>query len=114
MLIENVVAQMLRASGHKLYFYSNSDRTDSANRMEIDFLIAKSRTQVKGNVSPIEVKSGRKYGTASLNKFRVKYADFLDTPFVLHKKDVKVENGVAYLPLYMAPLLVRRDRVTTS
>ena len=82
--------------------------------MEIDFLLAKSRTQPRGNVSPVEVKSGRKYGTASLNKFRVKYADFLDTPFVLHNKDVKVENGVTYLPLYMAPLLVRRDRITQS
>ena len=59
MLVENVVAQIIRAAGHKLYFYSNSDRTDATNRMEIDFLIAKSRTQVKGNISPIEVKSGR-------------------------------------------------------
>ena len=82
--------------------------------MEIDFLLAKSRTQVKGNVSPLEVKSGRKYGTASLNKFRAKYADFLDTSFVLHKKDVKVEDGIVYLPLYMAPLLVRRDRMDSS
>ena len=114
MLVENVVAQMIRAAGHKLYFYSNSDRTDAANRMEIDFLLAKSRTQVKGNVSPLEVKSGRKYGTASLNKFRAKYADFLDTSFVLHKKDVKVEDGIVYLPLYMAPLLVRRDRMDSS
>ena len=77
-------------------------------------LIAKSRTAFKGNVSPIEVKSGRKCGTASLNKFRVKYADFLDEPFVLHKKDVKVEDGVVYLPLYMAPLLVRRDRISLA
>ena len=111
MLIENVVAQMLRTAGHKLYFYSNSDRIDVANRMEIDFLVAKSRTQTKGNVSPIEVKSGRKYGITSLNKFRAKYTDFLDTAFVLHKKDVKVEDGIVFLPLYMAPLLVRRDHI---
>ena len=70
--------------------------------------------RVQGQCLPIEVKSGRKYGTASLNNFRVKYADFLDTPFVLHKKDVKVEDGVVYLPLYMAPLLVRRDRISLA
>ena len=33
---------------------------------------------------------------------------------VLHKKDVKVEDGIVYLPLYMASLLVRRDRVDPS
>ena len=28
MIVENVVAQMLRAAGHKLYFYSNPDMND--------------------------------------------------------------------------------------
>ena len=41
MLIENIVAQMLRAAGHKLFFYSSYDKNDAANRMEIDFLIQK-------------------------------------------------------------------------
>ena len=36
----------------------------------------------------------------------MKYKRFLDVPYVLHPKDVKVDSGVAYLPLYMAPLLV--------
>ena len=109
MIVENVVAQMLRAAGHKLYFYSNSDRVVAENRMEIDFLVSKSRTQPRNNVSPIEVKSGRKYSTVSLDKFRRKYERFLDTPFVLHKRDVRVKDGVVYLPLYMAYLLVHRD-----
>ena len=39
MIMENIVAQMLAASGHALYFYSNSDREDSTSRMEIDFLL---------------------------------------------------------------------------
>lgn len=43
MIVENVVAQMLTASGHKLYFYSNSNRTDAQQRMEIDFLISKQK-----------------------------------------------------------------------
>ncbi|MBO5940985.1 MAG: ATP-binding protein [Kiritimatiellae bacterium] len=108
MIIENIVAQMLRSAGHKLYFYSSSDRTDAANRMEIDFLVSKSRTMPNHNISPIEVKSGRKYSTASLDKYRAKYAQYLDTPFVLHKKDVQVKDGVVYLPLYMAYLLANR------
>ena len=108
MLVENVVAQMLRAAGHKLYFYSNSDRVAAANRMEVDFLVSKSLTKPQHNVSPIEVKSGRKYSTVSLDKYRTKYAAFIDTPFVLHKKDVMVKDGVVYLPLYMTYLLSRR------
>ena len=107
MIVENVVAQMLRSAGHKLYFYSKSDRNDAANRMEIDFLVAKSKTQPRHNISPVEVKSGRKYSTVSMDKFRMKYATFLGEAFVLHKKDVQVKDGVTYLPLYMAPLLLK-------
>lgn len=39
--MENIVAQMLRANGHKLFFFSRSDRDNAENRMEIDFLIRK-------------------------------------------------------------------------
>ena len=45
--MENIVAQMLRQSGHKLYFYSRSDSTNRKNHMEIDFLI----TQGKKNIT---------------------------------------------------------------
>lgn len=105
MLMENIVAQILTAAGHKLYFYSNSSRETSADRMEIDFLIAKSKVTNKHNISPIEVKSGDRYTLSSINKFRKKYADYSATPYVLHTKDLKEEDGIVYLPLYMAMLL---------
>ena len=41
MLVENIVAQMLKAAGHNLFFFSNSSRTSAEDRMGIDFLIAK-------------------------------------------------------------------------
>lgn len=66
MIMENIVAQMLVASGHKLYFYNNPSRDDASLRMEIDFLIAKSKITSKHNISPIEVKSGGKYTLTSL------------------------------------------------
>ena len=77
MLMENIVAQMLAASGHALYFYSNSSRDDADARMEIDFLIAKSRITSRHNISPIEVKSGNNYTLNSLNKFRKRYGEQL-------------------------------------
>lgn len=105
MLVENIVAQMLRASGHKLYFYSKNSNVSSEDRMEIDFLIAKAKTTSRHNISPIEVKSGKVYTLTSLKKYRAKYAGLLSTAYVLHDKDVKEEDGILYLPLYMTPLL---------
>ena len=105
MIMENIVAQMLVASGHKLYFYNNPSRDDASLRMEIDFLIAKSKITSKHNISPIEVKSGGKYTLTSLKKCMEKYTEQLDTLYVLHKNDLKVEEGIVYLPLYMTPLL---------
>lgn len=105
MLMENIVAQMLVAAGHKLYFFSKSSRTNAADRMEIDFLIAKKKVTSKHNISPIEVKSGDRYTLSSINKFRKKYAEALDTAYVLHTKDYKEQDEVVYLPLYMTMFL---------
>ena len=105
MIVENIVAQMLAASGHRLYFFSKSDREHSENRMEIDFLFSTLGTGPKTFVSPLEVKSGRRFSTISLDKFRKKYARFLGPAYVLHPGDLKCSGDVLHLPLYMAPLL---------
>lgn len=105
MIVENIVAQMLAAKGHKLYFYSNASRTDSSSRMEIDFLIAKDKISSRHNISPIEVKSGKNYTLSSLRKFMEKYKEQTYIPYVMHTGDVKEEKGIVYLPLYMTPLL---------
>lgn len=39
MMVENLVAQMLTATGKKLYYYINQNKEDASERMEIDFLI---------------------------------------------------------------------------
>lgn len=105
MLVENIVAQMLRAAGHKLYFYSKNTNDSSEDRMEIDFLIAKPTITSRHNISPIEVKSGKSYTLASLRKCIAKYGQQLSTPYVLHDKDLKKDGDILYLPLYMTPLL---------
>mgnify|MGYP001028868976 FL=1 len=105
MIMENIVAQMLTASGHKLYFYSNPSRDDASLRMEIDFLTAKSKISNRHNISPIEVKSSKNYTLTSLRKFKEKYKDQLHIPYVLHPNDLKEEDGILFLPLYMTPLI---------
>ncbi len=105
MLMENIVAQMLKASGHELFFFSKSSATSAEDRMEIDFLISKPVITNRHNISPIEVKSGKNYTTTSLDKLKAKFAPMLAESYVLHVADVEVKEEVVYLPLYMAGLL---------
>ena len=99
MIVENIVAQMLATNQHKLYFYSNSSRDDASERMEIDFLTAKSKLTARHNIMPIEVKSSQRYTLSSLRKCMEKFGDYLTTPVVLHGADMKEENGMLFLPL---------------
>ena len=104
MIIENIVAQMLRTAGHKLYFYSNNTE-DKESRMEIDFLIAKNKVTSRHNISPIEVKSSTRYTLTSLRKCISKYNSFLAKPYVIHTADLKEGENILFLPVYMVPLL---------
>lgn len=105
MVVENIVAQMLVANNHKLFFYSNSSRDDVNSRMEIDFLISKSKIGNRHNISPIEVKSGKNYTFKSLQKFKTKFAEQTYIPYVLHTGDLKEEDNILFLPLYMTMFL---------
>lgn len=105
MIVENIVAQMLRTAGHRLFFYSNSSMTDRDSRMEIDFLVAKSKITTRHNISPIEVKSSARYTLTSMRKCIAKYGTYLSTAYVIHPSDLKIEDGIVYIPLYMCPLL---------
>ena len=100
MIMENVVAQMLRTNGHKLYFYSRTDATNRKNDMKIDFLIT------EGNkICPIEVKSNNYVSHSSLNKFRDKFSSKIGNSYILYSKDVIVKDGIIHLPIYMAMFL---------
>ena len=105
MLIENIVAQMLKASGNKLFFYFNADKENADNRMQIDFLVQKKVVTSRHNISPIEVKSSTNYTLTSINKCIKKFGQYLSTSYVLHSKDVEIKDGLVFLPLYMTPLL---------
>ena len=107
MLTENLVAQMLVAAGHKLFFYSQSGRREGEERMEIDFLVVKPYANAAGKprVCPVEVKSPKQYGTTSLDRFKAKFGKRVGSEVVLHAKQLRVEGDRLYLPLYMAGLL---------
>ena len=100
MIMENVVAQMLRVNGHKLYFYSRNDNEHRENHMEIDFLITKEK-----KISPVEVKSNNYRSHSSLDKFRSRFSQKIGTSYILYSKDVLLKDGIWHLPLYMALFL---------
>lgn len=105
MLVENLVAQLLRSSGHPLYFYSCSSRKNAEDRMEIDFLIRKPQITSRHNICPIELKSSSRYTLTSLQKFQRKFSEYLGQSYVLHTKDLEIKDNTLFLPLYMAGLL---------
>lgn len=98
-LYENVVAQMLRASGNELFYHTWPTESGKRN-YEIDFLLAR-----KNKVCPIEVKSSGYNTHASLDAFFKKYPDRIFDQYLVYSKDIKRENGVQYLPFYMTMFL---------
>lgn len=96
MIMENVVAQMLRSNGHRLYFYSRNDVSNRKNHMEIDFLIKKGK-----NICPLEVKSGNYRSHSSLDKFGDKFSSHIGEKYILYTKDVMVKDEIIHLPIYM-------------
>jgi len=100
MIMENVVAQILRSNGHRLYFYSRSDTNNRKNMMEIDFLIKKNK-----KISPIEVKSSAYRAHSSLDKFRTKFSRALGDAYIMYTKDIMVKADVIHLPIYMTIFL---------
>jgi len=100
MIMENIVAQMLRTNGHRLFFYSRTDANYSNKAIEIDFLIS-----ISGKVCPIEVKSSAYKSHSSLDKFRTKFSGKIGESYILYTKDVMIKEGVIHLPLYMTAFL---------
>lgn len=100
MFMENVVSQMLVSEGHKLYFYSRIDRENRENTMEIDFLIKKNK-----KICPIEVKSSNYKSHASLDRFKKKFTKRIGDSYIIYAKDLKIEDNIIYIPVYMTCLL---------
>ena len=116
-IAENVVAQMLTAAGQRLFFHDERNPSELGGCMEIDFLLTRGLIGRRKNVYPIEVKSGNRYSTSSLDKFARKYPQYVAQPIVLHMSDFKTTGRTLHFPLYMASLLPELDRhpdATTS
>lgn len=96
---ENVIAQMLRATGKNL-FYHTIPYAEGKKYYEIDFVIPD-----KHKISPIEVRSSGYKAHKSLDEFCSKFSDRIMNRYLIYTKDYKRENGVEYVPVYMTMFL---------
>ena len=96
---ENIVAQMLRASGNELYYHTFP--TDSGkHNYEIDFLLAR-----HNKICPVEVKSSGYKTHASLGAFCNKFSSRVHDKYLIYPKDLIKEQELTCLPFYMVPFI---------
>ena len=95
---ENMIAQMLAASGNKLFYYTWPK--DDTHNYEIDFLLSRGNKLV-----PIEVKSSGYKTHASLDAFCKKYSSRIDHPVMIYTKDLQYDGNTMLLPVYMTMLV---------
>jgi len=96
---ENVVAQILTANGHALYYYTFLNEKTSHN-YEIDFLLSK-----KNKICPIEVKSSGYNTHKSLDVFCEKFSARILDKYLIYTKDLRKDADILMMPVYMLPFL---------
>lgn len=101
MFYENIISQMLVAAGHKLYFYTRYNNDKHRNDIEIDFLLSNA-SKLNHKIFPIEVKSKDKYSITSLTRFAELFRKRIDRSYIIHPKNLRIDNNYLYLPSYMA------------
>lgn len=103
MILENMVAQMLRASGQELYFHEyryQADGQEKEKKYEIDFVTVR-----KKKICPIEVKSSGYKSHKSFDYLKEKYQLKMQDSYIIYTKDLQYEDEVLYLPVYMTMLI---------
>ena len=95
---ENLVAQMLRASGDKLFYYTFPK--DDTHFYEIDFLLSRGF-----KLCPIEVKSSGYKTHASIDAFCNKYSARVGQAYLVYTKDLQKDEQILLIPVYMVSLL---------
>ena len=95
---ENLIAQMLTASGNKLFYHTFPD--NNRHFYEIDFLLSRAQ-----KICPIEVKSSGYKAHRSLDLFCEKYSDRIGNRYLMYTKDFGKDEQILMVPVYMASML---------
>lgn len=95
---ENIIAQVLAASGNKLFYYTWPK--DETHNYEIDFLLSRG-----AKLHPIEVKSSGYKTHKSLDVFCEKYSHVVEGRYLIYTKDLQRDMETLLLPVYMTQFL---------
>ena len=98
-VFENVVAQMLTASGNKLFYHTWPSETSNHN-YEIDFLLSRG-----SKLCPIEVKSSGYKTHTSLDKFCEKFSSWVGKRYLVYAKDLHKDEQTMLIPVMMTMFL---------
>lgn len=99
-LYENIVAQMLTASGNKLFYHTWPTESGKHN-YEVDFLLSRGT-----KITPIEVKSSSYKTHTSMDEFCKKFSSRITNDrYLIYTKDYAHKESVRYIPAYLASLL---------
>ena len=96
---ENIVAQMLTASGNKLFYHTWPTESGKHN-YEVDFLLSRG-----SKIWPLEVKSSGYKTHTSLDAFCEKFSSRVGERFLIYTKDLRQDGNTTLLPVVMTMFL---------
>ena len=99
-LYENLVAQMIAASGREL-FYHTWEKNGSTHYYEVDFLISEG-----SKINAFEIKSSGTGKHESIKEFSKKFSQNVNKVYLISQKDVGREENLLLKPFYFIPFLI--------
>ena len=99
-LYENLVAQVIAASGRELYYHT-WEKTGSTHYYEVDFLIS-----VGSKINAFEIKSSGSGKHESIREFYRKYSRNVHNLYLMSQKDIGKEENLMFKPFYLMPFLI--------
>ena len=100
-LYENLVAQMIAASGRELYYHT-WEKKGSTHYYEVDFLISEG-----SKINVFEIKSSGSGKHESIKEFCKKFSQNMNQAYLISQKDAGREENLLLKPFYLFPFLVK-------
>ena len=100
-LYENLVAQMIAASGRELYYHT-WEKAGSTHYYEVDFLISEG-----SKINVFEIKSSGSGKYESIKEFCKKFSQNMNQAYLISQKDAGKEENLLLKPFYLLPFLVK-------
>lgn len=98
-LYENLIAQMIAASGRELYYHT-WEKKGSTHYYEVDFLISEG-----SKINAFEIKSSGAGKHESIKEFYKKFSKNVHNVYLLSQKDIGKEENLLLKPFYLMPFL---------